>query len=173
MIRFSKTLRSGKILLPSGTWEMPRSTIWKGSNAEIFFPSNSILPLAGCTKPDMVSSKVDFPDPLAPIIATISPGLTDNDTSHRAWKLPCNASIWLILSNVSSGIPQLSIMADTTPSNPALGRKNHQPLPSPAPSAESQVSVEFPLPLTPPPPHQATVRSDERLRLSLTQASSM
>ena len=44
--------------------------------------------LGGCTKPDMVSKRVDLPDPLAPIIATISPGLIDRDTSHRAWKLP-------------------------------------------------------------------------------------
>ena len=38
---------SGKILLPSETWEIPRDTIRKGSNLEISLPSKRTLPLEG------------------------------------------------------------------------------------------------------------------------------
>jgi len=38
--------------------------------------------------PDKVLSRVDLPEPLAPTIATISPGFTDKEISHKAWRLP-------------------------------------------------------------------------------------
>jgi len=92
----------GKNLPALGTWLIPRRTIWSGAcpptpNAA---RSNSMrcwnrglrrwtpgdAALRGRNNPLMVRNSVVFPAPLAPISATISPGLISRQT-------PCSAAI--------------------------------------------------------------------------------
>ena len=74
--RFSKTVRSGNIFLPSGTSVMPLVTIAVGSLPVISSPSKTILPEAGLTKPAMARSVELLPAPFAPIRVIISPAGT-------------------------------------------------------------------------------------------------
>ena len=57
------------------------SRLGDGSNG---LPLNSMVPLSGHSSPLMQRSKVLFPEPLRPIIATTSPGSTASDTSVSA-----------------------------------------------------------------------------------------
>ena len=83
----TSTVMSGKMRLPSGTSDIPIVTILNGSIWLIFLPANITSPRVGWSTPAMVLSKVDFPDPLAPMMATASPFLTSIETSHRTCRL--------------------------------------------------------------------------------------
>ena len=54
----------------------------------MFFPSNVTIPDFAGSRPLTVCRVVVLPAPFAPISATISPSLTSNDTSLRAWIMP-------------------------------------------------------------------------------------
>ena len=47
-------------------------------------PPMRTVPRCGATKPNTTESRVDFPQPLGPVMATISPGSTTNDAPSRA-----------------------------------------------------------------------------------------
>src|SRR5271169_1457641 len=64
-------------------------------------PSNSMVPLSGRSSPLMQRSRVLFPEPLRPMIATTSPGSTARDTSSSARCAPKRLEMLL---NAKSGI---------------------------------------------------------------------
>src|SRR5271155_38520 len=64
-------------------------------------PANSMVPLSGRSSPLMQRSKVLFPEPLRPMIATTSPGSTASDTSASARCAPKRLEM---LFNAKSGI---------------------------------------------------------------------
>jgi hypothetical protein len=49
---------------------------------------NDALPLHVFTRPLIAPSNVDLPAPFEPMIATISPGATSSETSHRTCVSP-------------------------------------------------------------------------------------
>src|SRR6266481_3173305 len=69
-----------------------------GSNG---LPSSSMVPLSGRSRPLMQRSRVLFPEPLRPMIATTSPGSTASDTPSSAWCAPKRLEM---LFNAKSGI---------------------------------------------------------------------
>ena len=65
---------------------MPRSSFSGMSRTSR--PSMNTVPLGGfCSRGSRFTS-VDFPDPVAPTIATVSPAFTENDTSLSTSRLP-------------------------------------------------------------------------------------
>ncbi len=52
------------------------------------WPRNLTVPLVAAVRPTDMPVSVLLPDPLAPIIATHSPGATDSDTSSTARLAP-------------------------------------------------------------------------------------
>src|SRR5216683_6215764 len=102
-MRFSRTVKSGRMPLPSGTWAMPRRTISSGRRPVIAVPPSAILPDAALAMPLMALSRVDLPDPLAPRMATSWPVSTFMETS-------CNASTepYRTLRSVTSSIGGLA-----------------------------------------------------------------
>ena len=50
----------------------------------MFVPFTNTSPLDGCNRAPATDNNVLFPDPDGPIIATKSPGLTDNETFFNA-----------------------------------------------------------------------------------------
>lgn len=54
-----------------------------GLEAEISFSSNTTFPLVGVNKAPMMDSRVLFPEPDGPTIATNSPSLTFNEISFK------------------------------------------------------------------------------------------
>lgn len=75
-------------LRPSGTWEIPRATIFSGAILSSSCPLNNMLPELGRRIPDMLFRVVVFPAPLAPIKVTILPSATSKDKFFRAWIAP-------------------------------------------------------------------------------------
>ena len=73
---------------PSGTWAMPRNTIWCAGTPTSGWPSSVIFPRRGATSPEMLRSVVVLPAPLLPRIATISPLSTRSPTPFSAWIPP-------------------------------------------------------------------------------------
>jgi len=63
---------------------MPRRTISWGGRPSIGRPAKTTRPLRSGTTPVMAISSVVLPAPLAPMIATSSPGPTSSDTSSSA-----------------------------------------------------------------------------------------
>lgn len=51
-------------------------------------PSSRMRPPDGGTRPVMAFSRLDFPAPLAPTMATVSPSATQRSTPKRAWADP-------------------------------------------------------------------------------------
>ena len=88
MTRFSSTLSEGKSRRPSGTIAMPRSTIAAEGSAPIGRPSKRTVSGAFRMTPAMERSSVVLPAPLAPMIATVSPGSSAMSTPNSAWKSP-------------------------------------------------------------------------------------
>ena len=81
ILKFSLTVNSEKILLPSKTCAIPNSTMSEAFIFEISLSLNEIPPFVispFCTsnKPVIERSTVVFPDPLLPKRATMSPSLT-------------------------------------------------------------------------------------------------
>src|SRR5438552_15983594 len=64
-----------------------REMVWDGSPA-MSSPLNTIRPLVGRSTPVRQLKKVDFPAPLGPMIARISPAGTPRDTLLRAASPP-------------------------------------------------------------------------------------
>ena len=87
-IRFSRTVSRGKILRPSGTWQMPMRTISSGAVRWIGWPRNSMVPSLHRSSPEMVIRVVDLPAPFAPMRHPICPSWSSNETPLRAWMLP-------------------------------------------------------------------------------------
>ena len=81
---FSRTVRPGKILRPSGTCATPMRTIWRGLRPAIFLPSKTIEPERGATRPEIARSVVDFPAPLDPSSATSAPSSIEKLTPRSA-----------------------------------------------------------------------------------------
>ncbi len=55
--------------------------------------SRRTVPECGATSPEITSSVVVFPEPLAPMRPTMAPGSASNDTPSRAWTPPkCTCS---------------------------------------------------------------------------------
>ncbi|MBA7585837.1 hypothetical protein ES708_27826 [subsurface metagenome] len=74
--KFSSTVNLEKILLPSGTCEIPDSTIFDGPIPSISLPKNFIEPDLILIIPEIAINIVLLPAPFAPIKVTISPFLT-------------------------------------------------------------------------------------------------
>ena len=76
--RFSRTVSDGKTFRPWGIKAIPRRTFCSGSSRVMSFPSKLTVPFVGFSRPKTVFSRVDFPEPLGPMMQTISPlGCTD------------------------------------------------------------------------------------------------
>ncbi len=77
----------GKTWRPSGTMEMPRSTIECGDRPSIRSPSNQISPWCAGLRPVMARSDVVLPAPLLPMSAIVSPSSIASDTlrTARTW----------------------------------------------------------------------------------------
>ena len=66
----------------------------------------SIVPAVGFNTPLITLMRVDFPDPLAPIIHSISPGFTDIVIFLNIWIFPYEKLILFMFRNdFSIGIP--------------------------------------------------------------------
>ena len=78
----------GKIRRPSGDCAMESRAISCVGMCVMSCPSNRIFPsrARGAPKIDIIS--VDFPAPLEPISATISPRPTSRSTPRKAWTAP-------------------------------------------------------------------------------------
>ena len=74
--RFSRTVRSPNTSRPSGARATPRETMWEGGFPVTSRPSSRMRPPDGGTRPVMAFSRLDFPAPLAPTMATVSPSAT-------------------------------------------------------------------------------------------------
>src|SRR4051812_35937083 len=68
---------------PSGTWISPWETIADGLARSICSPAKRIAPRHGRSTPEIARLSVDFPAPLEPSTATISPGATARSTPRR------------------------------------------------------------------------------------------
>ena len=86
--RFSRTVISGKIRRPSGTWTTPSSTTWCDSSLPRSFPSKVMVPDFGRTSRDTFFRVVDLPAPLAPSTVTISPWFTSRERPQSTWRSP-------------------------------------------------------------------------------------
>src|SRR6266852_1073191 len=87
--RFSSTLSEGNSRRPSGTRAIPWRTRACGGNAVMSRPSSRIEPALGRCRPMTVRSSVDFPAPLAPMMARVSAADTVRLISVSACKYPC------------------------------------------------------------------------------------
>ena len=85
LLRFSPTVRLGKMPLPPGTWAMPRRATWPGLDPTMSSPSKTTLPADGGASPEMALSSVDLPAPLVPRRARISPRATSRLTPKSTW----------------------------------------------------------------------------------------
>jgi hypothetical protein len=65
----------------AGSWNI---TIRSGAGAVTALPSDSTVPESGFVSPAMMSSRVDFPQPLGPIRHTNSPCSISSDTLSSA-----------------------------------------------------------------------------------------
>jgi hypothetical protein len=88
ILRFSATLIRGKIRRPSGDCAILIRAISWVSISVMSRPSNRICPARARGRPKIVIISVDLPAPLAPIRATISPGLMSRSTPFSASILP-------------------------------------------------------------------------------------
>ena len=86
--RFSFTESCAKTLLPSGQRAIPSLTTLCGATPRMLFPSNSMVPSLGLSRPPTVLRVVDFPAPFAPMRVTISPSPTSKETPFIACMLP-------------------------------------------------------------------------------------
>src|SRR5581483_6483665 len=81
--KFSLTVSEAKMFRPSGTSDMPRSTIASGFSPRILSPLSLMSPCAG-TAPAIAMSRLVLPAPLGPTIPTYSPSSTVRDTPFSA-----------------------------------------------------------------------------------------
>ena len=88
ILRFSRTVSSGKSSRPSGTCEIPRRTIFSEGRPSILRPRKLTVPRAGRASPEMLLRVVDLPAPLAPSRVTMEPSSTLNEMPLSAWILP-------------------------------------------------------------------------------------
>ena len=86
--RFSRTVMSWKMRLPSGHSAIPFETILCAGTPTRLSPSKVMEPVRGLSKPATVLSVVDLPAPFAPMSVTISPSFTSNETPLTAWMEP-------------------------------------------------------------------------------------
>ncbi len=86
--RFSTTVMRPNSRRPSGDCATPALTICVAERRVRSSPANSMLPLRGRSRPEIVFSVVDLPAPLAPSSVTISPSPTVIDTPLSAWIAP-------------------------------------------------------------------------------------
>ena len=82
--RLSMTCIRGNRRRPSGDWQMPSPTISCAGSRLMSFPSNVMVPLGGCIKPEIVRKVVVLPAPLLPMSATTSPLSTEIVTPRSA-----------------------------------------------------------------------------------------
>src|SRR5579875_2661429 len=82
---FSRTVISRNRLWFCGTSTMPRSRICRGLLPAIGSPRNVMLPRLGLSRPLMVASSVDLPEPLGPTMQVRPPSVTEKVT-------PCSTS---------------------------------------------------------------------------------
>src|SRR5579859_7490126 len=82
---FSRTVISRNRLWFCGTWTTPRSRICRGLLPTSGSPRNVMLPRRGFSRPLMVASSVDLPEPFGPTMHVSPPSVTVNDT-------PCSTS---------------------------------------------------------------------------------
>src|SRR5689334_23231285 len=78
----------GKMPRPSGDCETPRTTRRSARSLVMSSPLKVIVPWATGRSPEIARMVVDFPAPLAPIRATISPSPTVRLMPCRAWMRP-------------------------------------------------------------------------------------
>ena len=78
-LRFSRTVRSGKMCRPSGTSVMPFFTMVVASRPVMLSPRKLIVPPEGFTSPAIVRSVELLPAPFAPMSVTISPSCTSKE----------------------------------------------------------------------------------------------
>ena len=82
--RFSSTVKSPKILRPSGTRATPARAIDSGDRPVIERPSRRMSPSWAGSAPMTACSVVDLPAPFGPISPTTSPRSTRSETSRIA-----------------------------------------------------------------------------------------
>ncbi len=82
-VRFSATVRLGKMPRPSGTIARPARDRAEARADVTSAPFNCTLPEAGRNRPASVRSNVVFPMPLRPSRLTVSPGATAKETPRR------------------------------------------------------------------------------------------
>src|SRR5258708_23912187 len=82
---FSRTVISRNRLWFCGTWTTPRSRICRGLLPTRGMPRNVMLPRRGLSRPLMVASSVDLPEPFGPTMQVSPPSATVKDT-------PCSTS---------------------------------------------------------------------------------
>ena len=78
----SATVNVGNTARPPGTWMIPSFDVVTASAWVMSRPSKAIDPAMGSTSPEMALSSVDFPAPLVPSRATISPSCTSRSTPN-------------------------------------------------------------------------------------------
>src|SRR5258708_7944784 len=83
---FSRTVISRNRLWFCGTWTTPRSRICRGFLPTRGTPRKVMLPRRDLSRPLMVASSVDLPEPFGPTIQVSPPSATVNDT-------PCSTSL--------------------------------------------------------------------------------
>ena len=81
--RFSSTERVGNTPLPPGISEIPWRAVMSADVLVMSSPLKVTVPAVGRTRPQMPFSNVDFPAPLVPRSATISPSMTSKSTPKR------------------------------------------------------------------------------------------
>src|SRR4051812_13281572 len=73
----------GKMRRPSGTWMSPSDTIAEGLARPVSIPSKRMVPLQGCSTPEIARLSVDLPAPFDPSTATTSPAATSSSMPRR------------------------------------------------------------------------------------------
>jgi hypothetical protein len=86
--RFSPTVNDGNTPWPPGTWATPSGAISSGGAWVMSRPSKTTAPRWAGTTPEMALSNVDFPAPLVPRRAMISPSDTSRSTPNKIWTSP-------------------------------------------------------------------------------------
>src|SRR4029077_6104637 len=102
MRRFSRTVRSGKMTRPSGTWVRPSRAIASAGMWSMGWQRRGMLPAAAWRRPLSARSVDDLPAPLGPSRASTSPSATVNERSRTAMISPYRT---VRPSTSSSGAP--------------------------------------------------------------------
>ena len=105
------------------TW-MPRAIVAADPRLATGCPSTTIRPLSGCSTPEMILMRVDFPQPFSPTRQWISPLRKVKSTPLSAWT-PTKL-LWIFSSRRNSSIAGRL----TRGARPAKTRRANPSLPS-------------------------------------------